>query len=490
MSVALFLTGSLALGALASAGPPAPAGAPAPADTRDEAVSYRGEVLPILRAHCQACHQPAKAEGEVQLMRHAQLLIEVDGQPLVAPGQPEESLLLDLVRSYDGEPPEMPVERPPLSSAQVQRLARWIAEGALDDSPAGTDEALFAAPELYERPPVITSLAFAPGGGRLAVNGCGEVLVHELDGSGQVRRLAGLSERIESLAFSPDGTRLAVAGGTPGLQGEVQIWSLAKSELSLSLALGFDTLSGISWSHDGTRVAFGCKDNSLRMIDAKSGEQLLFQGAHSDWVLDTCFSLDDSHLISVGRDRTVKLTLVASQQFIDNITSITPGALKGGLMSVEGQPSRDELLIGGADGVPKIYRTFREQKRVIGDDFNLIRAFEPLAGRIFRAAWDPSGERVGIAGGLADAGRVRVHRVADGTRVWEREFASTIYALDFDPAGARLAAGGFDGTLWLLDSESGAVLSHFLPVPMQQGVGARALEAAASSQTSPPGELR
>ncbi len=58
---------------------------------------------------------------------------------------------------------------------------------------------------------------------------------------------------------------------------------------------------------------------------------MLYQGAHSDWVLDTVFSKDGTYLISVSRDRSMKLVEVATQRFVDNITSITPGALKGGL---------------------------------------------------------------------------------------------------------------------------------------------------------------
>jgi WD40 repeat protein len=97
-------------------------------------------------------------------------------------------------------------------------------------------------------------------------------------------------------------------------------------------------------------------------------------GSHSDWALDTAFSADGSHVVSVGRDMTVKLTEVATQRFIDNVTSITPGALKGGVQTVARHPTRDEIIVGGADGVPKVYRIFRLTKRVIGDDANLIRA--------------------------------------------------------------------------------------------------------------------
>ena len=53
------------------------------------------------------------------------------------------------------------------------------------------------------------------------------------------------------------------------------------------------------------------------------------QGADNEGVRDTAFSVDGSHLVSVARDMTVKLTEVATQRFIDNVTSITPCALKG-----------------------------------------------------------------------------------------------------------------------------------------------------------------
>ena len=40
----------------------------------------------------------------------------------------------------------------------------------------------------------------------------------------------------------------------------------------------------------------------------------------------------------------------------------------------------DELLLGGSDGAPKLYKMHRETKRVIGDDANKVREFEPLPG--------------------------------------------------------------------------------------------------------------
>jgi hypothetical protein len=165
--------------------------------------------------------------------------------------------------------------------------------------------------------------------------------------------------------------------------GEVQIWDTDKWKLILSVPVTFDTVYGASWSPDNQLIAFGCGDNTLRAIDVSSGKEVLFSGASSDWILDTVFSFDGSHVVSVGRDMTAKLTEVKTQRFVDNITSITPAILKGGLAAVDRHPDKEEILVGGSDGTPQIYRMHREVKRVIGDNSNLLRSFPPLVGRIF-----------------------------------------------------------------------------------------------------------
>ena len=120
--------------------------------------------------------------------------------------------------------------------------------------------------------------------------------------------------------------------------GEVQIWDVEKRKLHLSVTMGFDTVYGVNWSPDGKTISFGCPDNSMRAIDAETGKQVLQGTSHSDWVLDTVFTHNGDKLVSVGRDMSAKLTEVATQRFIDNISSITPGALRGGLQAVARHP--------------------------------------------------------------------------------------------------------------------------------------------------------
>jgi WD40 repeat protein len=329
-------------------------------------------------------------------------------------------------------------------------------------------------PPTYTMPPVITALDYSPDGKLLAISGYHEVVLRRTENLEIAARLVGMSERIESVAFSPNGKKLAVTGGSPGRMGEVQIWDVENRQLALSLPVSFDTCYGGSWSPDGKLVSFGCPDFTVRAIEAETGKQVLFNGAHSDWVLDTVFSVKGDHVVSVSRDMSMKLINVETQRFIDNITSITPGALKGGLSAVDRHPAKDELLIGGADGVPKIYKMVREQARQIGDDFNKIREFPALPGRIFDVAFNQDGSRVVAGSSLDGNGEVRVYDAANGQQISRTEIKdSGIFSVAFQSDGQTVAAGGYDGKVRWIDAATGAVKQEFYPVELQTEVAAK-----------------
>ena len=483
-----------------------------------EKISYYKEVRPIFAQHCQGCHQPAKAGGGYVMTSFAELFKKGEREkPGVVAGKPEVSFLVEQIRPTNGKV-EMPRAKDPLPDIQIKTIVDWIAQGAIDDTPASARVSLIDEehPPAYQSMPVVTSLAFSPDGQLLAVAGYHEVLLHKADGTGLVARLIGLSERIESLAFSPDGKTLAVSGGNPGLFGEVQLWDVAKRKLRQSVPVTYDTVYGVSWSPDGTKVGFGCADNTIRAIEASTGKQVLFQGAHADWVMGTSFSQDGAHLVSVSRDRSVKLTEVATNRFVDNVTSITPGALKGGLLAVEVRPKEwsellravaltgsstqrgrsteifnvqaytaprtnlrprdvsdvpvklyDEILVAGADGIPRLYKMHRELKRVIGDDSNRLREYEKMPGRISTVAFDRWGGTFAAGSSLDGTGEVRVYQTDNGKRLSTFENVKTpIYALAYRPDGTAVASAGFDGLVRLHDPLTGKLLREFVPVPM------------------------
>ncbi|WP_237229282.1 DUF1549 domain-containing protein [Rubinisphaera sp. JC750] len=478
------------------------ADADAAADKSAAPVSYHTQIKPIFQAHCQGCHQPAKPLGDYVMTDFTALLGGGEsGDAAIKPGHPEQSYLIEQITPIDGEA-LMPKNKPALTPDQIALISDWIAQGAHDDTPASA-KAIYDAdhPPVYHTAPSLTSLDYSPDGSLLAVAGHHEVLIHSADGKQIVRRLVGVSDRIESVRFSPNGTKLAVTGGAPARMGEVQVWEVATGKLLLSVQVTYDTVYGASWSPDGSKIAFGCADNTLRVIEADSGKEVLFMGSHGDWVLDTTFSVDGTHLATVGRDQTAKLTEFETERFVDNITSITPGALTGGLAAIARHPERDEILVGGADGTPRTYRMHRETKRVIGDDANLVRQMPAIKGRIFSVAFRPDGKQLAAASSLNGEGFVGIYsydvdstltdelkkilekrsfqRNAEEKKMVEdfrsRNVSQTasltipeagIYSVAYHPSGKQLAVGGEDGQIRVVNTETGEIESTFSAVPL------------------------
>ena len=447
-------------------------------------VSYYRDVRRVFQQNCQGCHQPARPMGSYVMTSYADLLKAGDtGKAGVVAGKSHLSeLVRQMVPGKDGKA-AMPKNKPPLAAADLALVRRWIDEGARDDTPKNAQDVVSEKnPPKYKLPPVVTSIDYSPDGNTLAIAGYHEVLLHKSDGSGLVGRLVGLSERVQSVAFSPDGKSLAVAGGAPSRFGEIQVWDVEKKKLRYSVSVTFDTLYGVSWSPDNKHIAFGCSDNSLRALDAETGKQVLFQGVAGDWVLGTAFAQDGKHLVSVSRDMSAKLTVVETQRFVDNITSITPGGLKGGIQAVALRPQSkpttvkgvdgrdkvyDEVVFGGSDGRPRLYKIHRVKQRTIGDDDNRVREFDPMPGRVFSLRFDKSGGRFAAGSSLDGKGEMRVYDANTGKMLSKLQ-STAVYAVAFHPDGKTVACAGSDGTVRLVDPATGKVTKEFMPVTLEK----------------------
>lgn len=427
----------------------------------EDKVSYFKDIRPLFQAHCQGCHQPARAKGDYVMTSYEKLLAGGgSGNKAIVPNNAVASHLVKLITPVNGKA-SMPEGKKPLHAAEIELIRRWIAQGAADDTPVNAKSRFDVDhPPVYVRPPVISSLDYSPDGKLLAVSGFHEILVVDADSGERVARLIGMSERIQSVRFSPDGTLLAATGGQPGRMGEVQVWDVVRKKLKLSVPITYDTVYGVSWSPDGTKLAFGGTDNSLRVIDAASGEQILFQGSHSDWVLDTLFSVDGKHVVSGSRDMSIKITEIATQRMLGNVTSITPGALKGGVQAMAAHPKQNSFIAGGSDGATRLY------KAVFKSDSQMVST---LPGRVFAARFSADGNRLAAASSLDGKGHLFVGPFGAGAKGTAKIAIdqSSLYALAFRAGGDTLAAGGADGVVRVFDAASGKLVKEFSPAPIE-----------------------
>src|SRR5689334_18461724 len=148
----------------------APADNPKAKEVAPAKVSYYKQVRPIFQAHCQGCHQPAKARGEYVMTIHEKLFAGGDsGKKAIVAGKSAQSHLVELIVPVKGKA-KMPEGKAPLDVGEIDLIKKWIDEGAVDDTPAKAIQRVDADhPPVYSYPPILPSIDFSPDGKLLAV---------------------------------------------------------------------------------------------------------------------------------------------------------------------------------------------------------------------------------------------------------------------------------------------------------------------------------
>ena len=101
--------------------------ADAAAPSAEQVEFFEKQVRPVLVNRCQACHGAKKQEAGLRLDSREAILAGIDGSPVMTPGDPDKSRLVQVVR-YDGD-----VQMPPegkLPENELASLTTWIKIGA------------------------------------------------------------------------------------------------------------------------------------------------------------------------------------------------------------------------------------------------------------------------------------------------------------------------------------------------------------------------
>ncbi|RKU05896.1 hypothetical protein C6501_19355 [Candidatus Poribacteria bacterium] len=427
---------------------------------KKEPVSYHKQIVPILKRSCQGCHHPGDPNADLIVTSYAELKRGGMAGEAIIPGKPDESLLIELI---SGDPPAMPQNQEPLTAEEIDLFKRWILEGAKDDTPAEADKTDAEIP-TYTVPPVVSAMAYAPDGNVLAVSGVNEVLLYDTKSFELKARLVGKARRIQSIVYADEGKIVGIAGGSPAQFGEVQLWDTATNKLTKAIRSTYDTIYGLSFSPDATRVAFGCSDKTVRVISIADEKELVRFDNHGDWVFGTVFSTDGTHFVSCSRDTALKLVEVDTGSFVDDVNSSNKGY--GEINAIARHPNADQVLSVGEDRIPRLYRMFRQTRRDVGNtDFNLIRAYEAQSGSIDAVAFSTDGSKFAVG---SSSGEARIYNVANGKRLVSMQGDTVgVFALAFHPDGTQLATGGFDGKIRIFDANSGKQLNIFMSVPIE-----------------------
>src|SRR5947209_13949810 len=94
------------------------------AQKKEDAVTYKDHVLPVLRKHCLNCHNADKATSDLNVSTYQALMAGGASGEAVKPGSPDGSLLYKLA-AHQAEP-KMPPKAPKIPDADLAVMKAWI----------------------------------------------------------------------------------------------------------------------------------------------------------------------------------------------------------------------------------------------------------------------------------------------------------------------------------------------------------------------------
>jgi WD40 repeat protein len=175
---------------------------------------------------------------------------------------------------------------------------------------------------LSTQPNPLTAVSFSPDGKQLATGSTPglrntaenlsqpTLVIWDLD-SGQARVSVRGNLRIEALGFSPDGTRLV------STQGEtLKLWDARTGENLFTVQAHDSVVGGVAFSSDGTRIATASRDGLAKVWDASTGNELLSLIGDGSPLSGVAFSPDGRQLATAGAFgiRTYSLNIADAMQ--------------------------------------------------------------------------------------------------------------------------------------------------------------------------------
>ena len=243
-------------------------------------------------------------------------------------------------------------------------------------------------------------------------------------GINEVNRFRGHNGPVFAVEFSPDGTSIASGAS----DNTIKLWNRS-GELQGTFKGHRGTVTRISISPDNQTLASASEDDTIKLWDM-AGNSLATLKDHSDAVWDVRFSSDGTQIASAGEDKTIKIW---------NREGQLQSSLVGHQATVWGvtfSPDNQTLASASADGTVKLWNPNGTlQATLNGHD-----------AEVWCVTFSPDGQM------LASAGEDNIIRLwdLDGTLINTLEdHRGPIWRVVFSPDGQELVSASWDNTIKL-----------------------------------------
>jgi len=221
-----------------------------------------------------------------------------------------------------------------------------------------------------------------------------------------------------------------------------------------SLPVFTGALDAVTFSPDGTLIASGGRDNSVRIWSAETGANLRTIQGHTDWVMSVAFSPDGRLLVTGSRDNSVRLFDVDTGQLLRVITHHADE-----VRAVRFTPDGRVIASGGRDGMIYLYTVAGER----------VSELDQFGQAVWDLAFDPSGRTLASA---SESGTIWLWGLWHDKGAWLKQLnghESPVTSLSYSDDGETLVSGGLDSTVRLWDMRPLSVRDSITPTSTMRG---------------------
>ncbi|KAF5367739.1 hypothetical protein D9758_009906 [Tetrapyrgos nigripes] len=265
-------------------------------------------------------------------------------------------------------------------------------------------------------------------------------------GSVQATPLRGHTDLVRSVAVSFDGTRIA----SGSLDQTVRIWDAISGEaIGQSFQGHEDEINSVAFSPNGTRLASGSDDKTVRIWDILTGDTIGMPFLLDKMVMSVSFSPDGARIAAASGD----------MKMWDGDGDVTIFDAKNGdvLWQIKHRGCRLNFSPDGTRIVSASWTTVR-----IWDANTGAAIGQPYEGhqyRISSVVFSPDGSKI-ISGSDDKTVRIWDSSVQPVIHQPGQGHEGRVYCVAFSPDGARIVSGSDDNTIRIWDTSTGNAIGQ------------------------------